>query len=188
MQSTVSFAPLRPAGFVNFCGAGQPVFPRGEASIPDPLLAHWFPFVCPGPRGPFSVFESPLGPQKHRILQIVSLNICMEKWNRVPPPRCVIFFHSNPVIRQRIDPLGKNAVLPKYEGNGYRSECQGFISASSNMMYFLSMVKVLQEFFGILKISQVQNFSTRLSGNHWVVEDCSGTSVACCCCCGDIGP
>ena len=38
MESAVSFAPLRPAGFVNFtgrggarpafCGAGQPVFPR----------------------------------------------------------------------------------------------------------------------------------------------------------------
>ena len=44
MESAVSFAPLRPADFVNFAergkayflqgGAGQPVFPRGEASIP----------------------------------------------------------------------------------------------------------------------------------------------------------
>ena len=41
MESAFSFAPLRPAGFVNFtgrggarpafCGAGQPVFPRGGA-------------------------------------------------------------------------------------------------------------------------------------------------------------
>ena len=45
MESAVSFAPLRPADFVNFAGrggarpafrgAGQPVFPRGGASIPD---------------------------------------------------------------------------------------------------------------------------------------------------------
>ena len=44
MESAVSFAPLRPADFVNFAGrgkacfsrggAGQPVFPRGGASIP----------------------------------------------------------------------------------------------------------------------------------------------------------
>ena len=53
MESAVSFAPLRPADFVNFAGrggagqgllfagrggAGQPVFPRGGASIPD----HWW--------------------------------------------------------------------------------------------------------------------------------------------------
>ena len=45
MESALSFAPLRPADFVNFagrggarpafCGAGQPVFLRGGASIPD---------------------------------------------------------------------------------------------------------------------------------------------------------
>ena len=44
MESAVSFAPLRPADFVNFAGrggarpafrgAGQPVFPRGGATIP----------------------------------------------------------------------------------------------------------------------------------------------------------
>ena len=44
MESAVSFAPLRPADFVNFAGrggarpafrgAGQPVFPRGGAYIP----------------------------------------------------------------------------------------------------------------------------------------------------------
>ena len=45
MQSALSFAPLRPVGFVNFhgagwggarpafCGAGQPIFPRGGAII-----------------------------------------------------------------------------------------------------------------------------------------------------------
>ena len=47
MQSALSFAPLRPVGFVNFhgagrggarpafCGAGQPIFPRGGAGRPS---------------------------------------------------------------------------------------------------------------------------------------------------------
>ena len=42
MESAVSFAPLRPADFVDFAGrggAGQPVFPRGGASIPG-ILTH----------------------------------------------------------------------------------------------------------------------------------------------------
>ena len=49
MESAVSFAPLRPADFVNcagrggarptFCGAGQPFFPRGGASIPDAIAS-----------------------------------------------------------------------------------------------------------------------------------------------------
>ena len=32
MQSTVSFAPSRPAGFVNFCGAGQNLLFAGRGS------------------------------------------------------------------------------------------------------------------------------------------------------------
>ena len=60
MQSALSFAPLRPVGFVNFHGAGQggagqgllfagrgslffqgagqPIFPRGGATIPASLI------------------------------------------------------------------------------------------------------------------------------------------------------
>ena len=59
MKSAVSFAPLRPADFVNFAGrggagqgllfagrggAGQPVFPRGGAGRPS-LIAIELTFV-----------------------------------------------------------------------------------------------------------------------------------------------
>ena len=50
MESAVSFAPLRPAGFLNFAGrgkdcflqggAGQPVFPLGGATIPGLNYRH----------------------------------------------------------------------------------------------------------------------------------------------------
>ena len=53
MESAVSFAPLRPAGFVNFAGqggagqgllfAGQLVFPRGGAGRATLLPAPPFP-------------------------------------------------------------------------------------------------------------------------------------------------
>ena len=51
MESAVSFAPLRPAGFVNFtgwggamsalCRAGQPVFSQDGASIPGRVDTGW---------------------------------------------------------------------------------------------------------------------------------------------------
>ena len=59
MESAVSFAPLRPADFVNFAGrgkacfsrggAGQPVFPRGGATIPASVarIAALFVFKTP---------------------------------------------------------------------------------------------------------------------------------------------
>ena len=45
MESAVSFAPLRPTGFVNFTGRGrtgqgvvQPIFPWGGAGQASPVL------------------------------------------------------------------------------------------------------------------------------------------------------
>ena len=80
MESAVSFAPLRPADFVNFAGrggawpafrgAGQPVFPRGGAT------PHGF-YTCPFNPISLSTNATVLHPSEEGLFVFVKTVLCI---------------------------------------------------------------------------------------------------------------